>query len=427
MKIVADKAIPYARQFFSTLGDVTLLHCSDITPASVRDADCLVVRSVTRVDHNLLGDTRIKCVASASSGTDHVDLDCLNARAIPLFDAKGCNANAVAEYVLSCLFVLSEQYGLEPDGKTAGIIGCGHVGARLRYLLNTTGLETRIYDPFIRDENGCFIFRDLESVLSADIITLHVPMTTTGEYPTAQMVDRRFLGRLKRDVILINTARGGVVHEQDLIDFARRNRASHLVLDVWKNEPCINNELFGLASLATPHIAGYSARARLNATRLVHEKVCKLFDVHPSADAVTNRQDRRFVRPQAAVRLRPGMGAVTSRQDRRFARPQAAVRLRPGMGAVTLPDEGAELDLSGFEEAPDAIRTAVLAAYDVRSDCAALREIEDVEPASRGDFFTSLRTDYPFRREFSEMQVVLPENQGSMRDRLSSLGFGITS
>ena len=403
MKIVADKAIPYARQFFSTVGDVTLFHCSDITPASVRDADCLVVRSVTRVDRTLLNGSRIKCVASASSGTDHVDLDCLNARAIPLFDAKGCNANAVAEYVLSCLFVLSEQFGVELHGKTVGIIGCGHVGGRLRYLLQVVGIETRVYDPFIRDENDRFIFRDLDSVLSSDIITLHVPMTTTGEYPTAQMVDRSFLDRLKQDVILINTARGGIVYEQDLIDFARRNRDSHLVLDVWKNEPCINDELFALASLATPHIAGYSARARLDTTRLIYEKVCNWFDVHPSADAVTNRQDRRF------------------------ARPQAAVRLRPGMGAVTLPDEGAELNLSGFEEAPDAIRTAVLAGYDVRSDCAALREIGEVEPAGRGDFFASLRTDYPFRREFSELRVVLPENPGSMRDKLSSLRFSITS
>ena len=233
MKIVADKAIPYARQFFSTLGDVTQLDSSDITPASIRDADCLVVRSVTRVDRNLLSDTRIKCVASASSGTDHVVLDYLNSRSIPLFDAKGCNANAVAEYVLSCLFVLSEQYGIELEGKTVGIIGCGHVGARLRYLLNIVGLETRVYDPFIRDENDRFIFRDLESVLSADVITLHVPLTTSGEYPSAQMVERNFLGRLKQDVIFINTARGGVVNEQDLVGFAREHQTSRLVLDVW--------------------------------------------------------------------------------------------------------------------------------------------------------------------------------------------------
>ena len=401
MKIVADKAIPYARRLFSTLGEVVLLDSKDITSASIRDADCLVVRSVTRVDRALLSGSQIKCVASASSGTDHVDIDYLDTREIPLFDAKGCNANSVAEYVLSCLFVLSEQFGVELEGKTAGIIGCGHVGARLRSLLHIIGMETRGYDPFIRDENNSYPYRDLDSVLCSDIITLHVPLTTTGEYPTAQMVDRQFLGRLKNDVIFINTARGAAVNERDLIDFAKQNRECRLVLDVWDNEPLINDELFALASLATPHIAGYSAQAKLNATRLVYEQVCRWLDVHAAADAVTNRQDRRF------------------------ARPQAAVRLRPRMGAVTLADENAELNLSGFDDAPDAVRTAVLASYDVRSDCAALKGLAEIEPDKRGAFFDSLRTDYPSRREFPTLTVALSENQGLIGEKLSALGFSI--
>ena len=401
MKIIADKAIPYAMRFFSTLGEVVLLDAGDITPASIRDADCLVVRSVTRVDEDLLGDTRIKCVASNSSGTDHVDLDYLDARAVPLFDAKGCNANSVAEYVLSCLFVLSEQFGVELEGKTAGIIGCGYVGGRLRSLLHVTGMETRVYDPFIRDEDGRFVFRDFDSVLSSDIITLHVPFTTAGEYPTARMVDRQFLGRLKNDVIFVNTARGGIVNERDLIDFARENGACRLVLDVWDNEPEINDELFALASLATPHIAGYSAQARLNATRRVYEQVCGYFDMDATADAVTNRQDRRF------------------------ARPQAAARLRPGMGAVTLADEDAELNLSGFDGVADAVRTAVLASYDVRSDCAALKGLTETEPHERGAFFNSLRTDYPSRREFPALRVALSADQGMIGEKLSALGFTI--
>ena len=380
MKIVADKAIPYARQFFSTLGDVTLLDSSDITPASIRNADCLVVRSVTRVDSTLLSDTRIKCVASASSGTDHVDLDYLNARAIPLFDAKGCNANAVAEYVLSCLLVLSEQYGIELEGKTVGIIGCGHVGARLRYLLQVVGIETRVYDPFIRDENNRFIFRDLDSVLSSDVITLHVPLTTSGEYPSAQMVERNFLSRLKQDVIFINTARGGVVNEQDLIGFARENQASRLVLDVWAGEPDINDELFRLATLATPHIAGYSARAKVNATHTVYEQVCKWLAVRPAADV-----------------------------------------------EILFPAQNAELNLSGFKRVMEAIQTAVLAGYDVRSDCAPLREIEEVEPERRSDFFTSLRTDYLFRREFAALQVILPGNNGRLHEKFSRLGFTVAN
>ena len=377
MKIVADKAIPYATRFFSTLGEVVLLDTRDITPASIRDADCLVIRSVTQVDDTLLSGSRIKCVASNSSGIDHVDINYLDARAIPLFNAKGCNANSVAEYVLSCLFVLSEQFGVELQGRTAGIIGCGNVGARLRSLLHIIGMETRVYDPFIRDENGSFVYRDLDNVLSSDVITLHVPLTITGEYPTAQMVRRNFLDRLNQDVIFINTARGGVVNERDLIGFASQNGSCRLVLDVWDNEPCINDELFALASLATPHIAGYSAQARMNATRLVYEQVCGWFDVSATADA------------------------------------------------VILADETAELNLSGFDETLDAVRTAVLASYDVRSDCAALQGLAEIEPHERGVFFDSLRTDYPSRREFPALRVALSENQGLIGEKLSALGFSI--
>lgn len=380
MKIVADKAIPYARRFFSTLGDLVLLDAGDITPASIRDADCLVVRSVTRVDRTLLSGSRAGCIASASSGTDHVDLDYLDSRDIPLFDAKGCNANSVAEYVLSCLFVLSEQYGMEPEGKTAGIIGCGHIGARLRYLLRAIGIEIRVYDPFIRDGHNSYPFRDLDRVLSSDIISLHVPFTTTGEFPTAKMVGREFLGRLKRDVILINTARGGVVDEQALVGFARENRASRLVLDVWDNEPDINIELLNMATLATPHVAGYSARAKLNATRMVYEQLCAWAGA-----------------PAAAA------------ED------------------MVFPGRNMEFNLSGFDNPVEGVRLAALACYDVRTDCAAFREMEAVDADNRSDFFTSARTGYPYRREFSDLRVVLPGNDGDIRDKLSDLGFDVGS
>ena len=378
MKIVADKAIPYASRFFSTLGDLVLLDAGDITPASVRDADCLVVRSVTRVDRTLLSGARAGCVASASSGTDHVDLDYLDTRDIPLFDAKGCNANSVAEYVLSCLFVLSEQYGVELEGRSAGIIGCGNVGARLRHLLQAIGIETRVYDPFIRDEHNACPFRDLDHVLASDIITLHVPLTTSGEHPTAHMVDREFLDRLRRDVIFINTARGGVVNERALIDFAGENRASRLVLDVWDNEPDINIELLNMSALATPHVAGYSVRAKLNATRMVYEQLCAWAGA-----------------PAAAA------------ED------------------MVFPGENMEFNLSGFDNPVEAVRLAVLACYDVRTDCAAFREMETVDADNRSDFFMSARTGYPYRREFSDLRVVLPGNDGDIRDKLSGLGFDV--
>ena len=381
MKILADQAIPYVGQLFSSLGDVDLTDTSGLTAAAVRDADCLVVRSVTRVDQNLLDGARVSCVASASSGTDHVDDDYLHTRSIPLFSAKGCNARSVAEYVLSCLLVLSEQYGHDLESGTVGIVGCGHVGGQLRTLLRLIGVETRVYDPFIRDANGGFGFRDLDPVLASNVISLHVPLTTGGEYPTRGMVDRTFLDRLSHEVIFINTARGGVVDERDLIEFATRNPQSKLALDVWADEPDINPELLGLAALATPHVAGYSARAKLNATRMVYEQVCAWAGVTP---------------------------ATTD-----------------GMGPGILSGETPELRLSGFSSPIEAIKTAALACYDVRTDCASLKEINALKPAARSDFFTSLRTDYPFRREFSDVRVSLSDADDATRTKFSSLGFTV--
>ena len=378
MKITADSAIPYAERLFSTLGEVEPVDTAALSADSLSDTDCLVIRSVTRVDRDLLDGTKVRCVASASSGIDHVDQDYLHSRGIPLLSATGCNARAVAEYVLSCLFVLAQQYGVELEDKTVGIIGCGQVGGQLRRLLRLLGIETRVYDPFIRDENGHFNFRNLEQVLSSDIISLHVPLTRSGDYPTARMVDREFLDKLKPDVIFINTARGAVVHEQDLIDFAGRNPACRLALDVWDNEPEINIELLGHTALATPHVAGYSARAKLNATRMTYEQVCAW------------------------------AGAPAAAAD-----------------DTVMPGEQMEFNLSGFDEPFDAVRLAVLACYDVRTDCAAFREIESVGGHSRSDFFTTARADYSFRREFPDLRVVLPGNDRGIRDQLSGLGFDV--
>ena len=381
MKILADQAIPYVKRLFSSLGDVALTDASGLTAAAVRDADCLVVRSVTRIDESLLYGAQVRCIASAASGTDHVDHDYLRARAIPLFPAKGSNARAVAEYVLSCLFVLSEQCGLDLESRTVGIVGCGHVGGELRRLLQLLKIGTRVYDPFIRDEHGCFGFRDLEYVLASDVISLHVPLTVRGEYPTTGMVDRTFLHRLSNHVTFINTARGGVVNERDLIEFATRNPQIKLVLDVWADEPYINPGLLNLTALATPHVAGYSARAKFNATRMVYERVCAWAGAKPvSTD---------------------------------------------GMGMGIFKGEDPELHLSGFSNPIEAIRTAALACYDVRTDCVALREINALEPAARGDFFTSLRADYPFRREFSDVRLHLSDTDRTVHTKLSGLGFTV--
>ena len=380
MRIIADKAIPFVEHYFAKMGEVTLMAGGDITARSIKDAKCLLVRTATGVDQALLEGTAVQYVGSMSSGIDHIDVDYLQENDVTFFHAKGCNARSVSEYILSCLFVLSAEYDL--DIKSVGIIGCGHTGGFLRGLLKILDMETRIYDPFIQDEKGRYCFRDLEPVLAADMITLHVPLTDGGDFPTRGMLNSDWLGAMKANAVVINTSRGGVVNEEELIEFMKKNPEAHLILDVWDNEPAISLNLYKAATLATPHIAGYALDAKARATRLVFEQLCFSVDKKVQADEP--------ILPSAGV---------------------------------------GELSLAGFDNEMDAMQMAVLASYDVRRDCAALMPISEFDLPRRAAFFNSLRANYPTRREFHALQVHMAcaDGDSGLYEKFAALGFTVRS
>ncbi|MGH8120583.1 MAG: 4-phosphoerythronate dehydrogenase, partial [Gammaproteobacteria bacterium] len=245
-----------------------------INPQQVRDADVLLVRSVTRIDAELLSGSTVRFVASATSGIDHVDVDYLQRAGIVFTHAPGCNAEAVVEYVLSSLFVLALQLQFRLADKIVGIIGCGQVGTRLARALTALGVRYLLNDPPLSEIVGGNQYSDLEEVLQADIITLHVPLTDAGRYPTRHLVNEQFLGQLKPGAILINTSRGGVVDESALRQILRQNHCP-VVLDVWENEPDIDRELLAAVAIGTPHIAGYTIDARLRATEMIYHRLCE--------------------------------------------------------------------------------------------------------------------------------------------------------
>jgi len=216
MKIIADQQISHVAQAFSEFAEVTLYNGREITAEEIHDADVLLVRSVTAINANLLEDSQVKFVATATSGLNHVDLDYLRQNNIGFTHAKGSNARSVAEYVLSSLFVLADQHDFKFKDKTVGIIGCGEVGSRVVKLLETIGVKTIMNDPPLKAESGNEQYRDLHEVFSADIITLHVPLTKDGPCPTFNLLDEKFLSQLNDNVILLNTARGGVINEAAL-------------------------------------------------------------------------------------------------------------------------------------------------------------------------------------------------------------------
>lgn len=381
LKIVADQAIPFAERFFSRIGEVSLFDGREIDASALATADVLVCRTVTRVNQSLLENSSLRLVASATSGLDHIDQDYLQERAIGLVSAPGCNARSVAEYVLSALCVLQDQRGFDLRGKTAAIIGCGHVGSLVLGFLQALGLECLVCDPFLEAPVGGGRFCTLDETRRCDIITLHVPLTDDGPWPTRAMLDGDYFRAVNNRVILVNTARGGVIDERVLLGFLQHQREAMAVIDCWCNEPAIDRALLQRADIATPHIAGYSIDSKLRASSRVFEETCRLLQLTPApAD--------------------PDEGLLPVDARRRIS----LARQENDMHAVSL---------------------AVLASYDVRSDAAALRRMLEDRVSDSQAYFAELRNHYPIRREFSTLQLGLPAETDSLCATLQTLGFRI--
>jgi erythronate-4-phosphate dehydrogenase len=377
MKIVADENIPCVEKAFSTLGEVALLPGRGLRPADVRDADVLLVRSVTRVDHDLLEGSRVRFVGSATIGYDHVDREYLGRRGIGFATAPGSNATSAAEYVVSALLVLQERHAFDLASMTVGIVGCGNVGSRVRDRLTALGMSCLVNDPPLQRAGGQDGFVELEAVLQADIVSLHVPLTRGGRYPTFHLADGSFLRRLKPGAILLNTARGAVVDNLALAALLRKRDDLCVVLDVWEGEPAINTVLLEAAVLGTPHIAGYSLDGKFRGTEMIYRAACEYFGQTPQWCAL----------------------------DDLPAAPLPAPAPAEGGGTMA------------------GIRHAVLAAYDVRRDDRRLREILKLPADERPAWFDRLRRDYPVRREFAECGIDTAGMDRSSVAILRELGF----
>ena len=281
MKIVADENIPQVYEAFNDLGEVELLPGRKIAGKHLLDCQCLLVRTVTQINENLLHDTAVEFVGTATVGTDHVDLNYLENNQIFFSNAGGCNAEGVSEYIISGLFALSEHKGFDPFELKAGIIGCGNIGSRLLQKLQALGIETLINDPPLEEAGTLdYQFVDLDTILSeCNFITLHVPLTNDGDHPTWHLFDQQCLRRLNRNCILVNAARGPVVDNVALLDLLERRSDLTVFLDTWEGEPDISRALLQRVDLATPHVAGYSVEGRLRATQMILDAACRHFSV----------------------------------------------------------------------------------------------------------------------------------------------------
>ncbi|TVP51149.1 MAG: 4-phosphoerythronate dehydrogenase PdxB [Halomonas sp.] len=379
MKLVIDANIPAADACFGPFGTITSLPGREICADHLRDADALIVRSITQVSDTLLDNSALRFVGTCTIGTDHIDHEALAKRDIAFANAPGCNAEAVVDYVLSSLLTLAERDGWSLSERTVGIVGVGNVGSRLQARLNAMKVPTLACDPPRAEGEPRQAFHSLDTLIErCDVLCLHTPLTREGPHATYQLLDAQRIDELASGSIVLNAGRG------DCVDgLALRNRLAgrgdiSVVLDVWEDEPGIDAGLRDLISLATPHIAGHSLDGKLRGTWMIR---------------------------QALARYCAQSSELT------FA-------------DICPPPALASLHLQHALPPEDALRLCMRAVYDVRRDHDALQRQALNNGMRKG--FDDCRANYPLRREFATLNVQLSGEAVVLEDLLRGAGFAIT-
>ncbi len=379
MKIVADPIIPFVKKAFERFGTVECLEGRTLTRDHIRDAEILVIRSTATIGPALLDGTPVRFVANASAGEDHLDLEYLHKHKIGVASASGSNANSVAEYVISALLALGPSFYKE---RTLGVIGVGQVGSRVVTKAKALGMEVLENDPPLQRKTGWKNFIDLQTLLAeSDVVTCHVPITTTGPDPTHHLLNDTNLELIPSHGILINTARGEVVDNAALLKTLKEKHLAGAVLDVFEGEPLIRTELLRAVTLATPHIAGHSIDGKVGGTRMAYEAV------------------REFV----------GDGPEWNPDDFGPLSDDITITISPDM------------------DVHDAIAHAVHTVYDVRNDDCTFRTTWGLNDKERRATFDRLRTEYPAHREFWAATVKVPSTHASLMAVLEGLGFQVAA
>lgn len=379
MKIVADENIPLVDAFFNPLGEVVRLPGRTMTAADVKDADALIVRSVTKVNSALLAGSKVSFVGTCTIGVDHLDQQYFADQSITWSSAPGCNANSVVEYVYAALCHLNINW----LPVTFGIIGCGNVGGLLYKRLKAQGVKVRCYDPNLSLAQNPDL-TSLEEVLQCDVISMHTPLVTSGPHPSFHLLGRSELLQLKSDGVLINCGRGSVIDNQALLDVLNERDDLNVVLDVWEPEPDISLELLDKVLLGSPHIAGYSYDGKLNGTEMVYQALCQHIDKKPEASLA-----------------------------------QLVPPLENNLLAI---DKALVQSADSFQIAQALIKQV----YDIAADDARLRDLAQQARRGEANFaegFDSLRKHYPKRREFHNYRVALTGLSDADKQWLQVLGF----
>lgn len=371
LHIIADDKIPFLQGVLEPFANVEYFPGKEISQKVVKNADALITRTRTKVSKDLLEGSSVKIVATATIGYDHLDTDWLDKNGILWVNSPGCNSGSVMQYIGGALTFLSEKKQFSFNQLTLGVVGVGNVGTKVAMLGKNLGLKVLLNDPPRERKEGKEQFIPLSELLkSSDIITMHVPLNKDGKDKTQGMVNEEFLSLLKKSATFINSSRGPVVDESALKRAIRSGKIDSAVLDVWNNEPQIDNELLNLIDIATPHIAGYSVDGKANGTSMVVNSIARYFKLD-----LLDWYPNNLPNPENNI---------------------------------------IKIDCTGISD-QQIQEKAIRSTYKIEKDDENLRNsIQD---------FEKLRGNYPVRREFSSYTIELENNTELIKNNLTDLGF----
>ena len=374
MKIVCDDKIPFLRGTLEPFAEVVYLPGKQTTAEVVKDADAVITRTRTACNGTLLKDSKVKVIATATIGFDHIDTAWCESNGIIWKNAPGCNSWSVKQYISSVLVSLARRHSLDLSAMTLGVVGVGNVGSKVAEAASLLGMKVLLNDPPRERREGPDKFVSLDTLMEqSDIITLHVPLTKEGEDATWHLFDADRIARLRADQFLFNSSRGPVVDNKALKAALLAKSLRGAVLDVWEGEPELDRELISLLEYSTPHIAGYSADGKANGTTMSVRTVASVLGL-PLTDWTAS-------------------GVPAPAQPLEFT-----------------------IDASGRTK-QEVLTEAILYTYDVQKDTDALRAAPEL--------FEKLRGDYPVRREPTAFTLHLVNGTADEVRTLKELGFNI--
>lgn len=373
MKIVIDDKIPYIKGALERFAEVIYLPGNKTTAAVVKDADALITRTRTRCNRELLEGSKVKFIATATIGFDHIDTNYCEEAGISWTNAPGCNAESVNQYIASALFSWSMRKRKDLSDLCIGIVGVGNVGKRVEKTCEILRMKVLLNDPPRERVERSKKFTDLQTIQNeADIITFHVPLNLSAPDKTYHMVNEFFLQKLKRKPLIINSCRGEVIDSEAIYDSIEAEDITGYIADCWENEPDINLDLLNITEYGTPHIAGYSKDGKANGTMMSVQAVSRFFKL-----GIDNWKPEKVELPEQTI------VEIDGNQRREYS----------------------------------ILAEAVLSTYDIENDDDALKDTPHL--------FEKLRGDYTVRREFDTYTLQLKNVSDETQLKLRKLGFRI--